>query len=140
MKRYVTWKSYPGVGKEKSMYLYSLDADTIDDVVDSGIPNGNYRIFRRTEKADGTGSYRNIYIGRVADRTSDDGLKDRLKEHIGEWRGDLYFECNSEPTPLAAYQHECRDYHTWKEEDQAEYNSVHPAKLRPNDKCPVCGE
>lgn len=47
------------------------------------MPNGNYKIFRQNPFDK---KYYVVYVGRVADRTTDEGLKDRLKEHIGEWR------------------------------------------------------
>lgn len=136
----VTWSNYMGTGQSKSVIVYSLDADTINAMVPDNISNGNYRIFRRYIE-DGKSMFDVIYVGRVAFRTSDRGLKDRLLEHEGEWTGDLFFDYNNEPTALAAYRHECRDYHGWKSVGQAIHNNVHPAKI-PNytEYCPICGQ
>ena len=127
------WDNYLGLGPHKEN-VYSLDEQTIDFAVPSNISNGNYKIFQQnpTDKL-----YYVIYVGRVADRTTDDGLKDRLKEHIGEWPGSLYFDYEAKNTSLQAYHQECVDYHNW----QPIYNSVHPAKLpNRNDPCPICGQ
>lgn len=133
MEKNVQWKNYLGKGAYTEK-VYSLDEATIDKVVPQPCPNGNYKILRH-DLSDNMA--RVIYIGRVADRTADAGLADRLKEHIGEWPGVLYFDFNVKETPLQAYYQECLDYHNW----QPIYNSVHPAKLPGrDDKCPVCGE
>ena len=129
----LTWDNYLGQGPHCEN-VYSLDRETIDAIVPANMPNGNYKIFRQNPFDK---KYYVVYVGRVADRTTDDGLKDRLKEHIGEWPGSLYFDCEAKNTPLQAYNQECVDYHDW----QPKYNSVHPAKLpNRNDPCPICGQ
>lgn len=130
----IWWTNYQGKGTYFQETVYSLDEDGINANVPKNQPNGNYKIFQQnpTDKL-----YYVIYVGRVADRTSDEGLKDRLKEHIGEWSGVLYFDFEVKGTPLQAYNQECEDYHDW----QPIYNSVHPAKLpNRNDPCPICGQ
>lgn len=140
MAEQVIWNNYMGTGQSKSVIVYPLDVNTINALVYDNISNGNYRIYRRSIK-NGRYMYDVIYVGRVALRTSDRGLKDRLLEHVEEWIGDLFFDYNNEPTALAAYRHECKDYHGWKSVGQAIYNDVHPAKI-PNytESCPVCGQ
>lgn len=134
----VTWQKYPGTGNYHSQVVYSLDAQTIDNIVPNDKPHGNYKIYRKTIQ--GLQSYfKVIYVGRVADRTSDKGLKERIKEHINDWKGDLFFDYKVQATAKAAYNRECTDYHTWKNAGQADYNNVHPAKLDDNCTCPVCG-
>jgi len=120
----IRYTLHPSTGNPLDVVIYKLDEKTVDLIPDN-IPNGNYRIYRRHTEND---SYEVIYVGRVGNRTSDAGLKCRLKEHIGEWYGDLYFECNSQPSELFAYFRECSDFHQWKDANQARYNSDHPAK------------
>lgn len=129
----VEWNNYPNIG-HLIEDVYSLDERTIDQIVPANKPNGNYKIYRY----DSVNSVVNvIYVGRVADRDSDEGLKVRLKEHIGEWQGLLFFNFIIQNTPVQAYNQECIDYHDFR----PEYNIYHPDKLSNNEaKCPICEE
>lgn len=129
----LTWENYLGQGSYNES-AYSLDRETIDAIVPVNVPNGNYKIFQQNPIDK---KYYVVYVGRVADRTADEGLRYRLKEHIGEWSGDLYFDYGVKTTPLQAYNQECQDYHNWN----PKYNNVHPAKLPGrDDRCLICGE
>ena len=129
----LTWENYLGQGPHCET-VYSLEGEIIDAIVPANVPNGNYKLFQQNPIDK---KYYVVYVGRVADRISDEGLRDRLKEHIGEWLGIMYFDFEVKDTPLQAYYQECLDYHNW----QPMYNSVHPAKLPGrNDECPICGE
>lgn len=140
MEEQITWINYMGTGQPKTIIVYPFTAEIVNDLVFDNIPHGNYRIYRRYIE-NNRYMYNVIYVGRVANRTSDRGLKDRLLEHIGEWTGELYFECNREISALAAYRHECNDYHGWKSVGQAIYNDSHPAKISNfTEFCPICGK
>jgi len=133
MEMQVTWQNYPGKGQYVET-VYTLDEHTIDEVVPDNCPHGNYRILRFNPMNE---TVNVIYVGRVANRTSDAGLKDRLKEHVNEWQGILYFDFEIQPTAIDAYQQECWDFHNWN----TQHNDSHPAKLPyRNDPCPVCGQ
>lgn len=135
----ITWSNYLGSGKPFSTMAYPLDEATINDIVPDNKPHGNYKIYQK-RLVDGKEKYRVIYIGRTADRTSDLGLKARIKDHVKEWEGELFFDFVVQNSAKAAYEQECRDYHNWTERGCAIYNEYHPAKMDDNDKCPVCGE
>lgn len=136
----IFWENYLNTGAQKQIEVYPLDENTINDIIEDDIPHGNYRIYRRKMQREGY-SYAVIYVGRVANRTSDRGLKDRLIEHVGEWKGELFFEATKARTAFDAYKQECRDYHSWKKVGQAEYNEVHPAKIPGYTvPCPICGD
>ena len=81
-----------------------------------------------------------IYVGRVDDR-EDEGLKERIKDHIGEWEGDLWFDWKEADNIAAAYEQECIDFHAWGGKDKLE-NIDHPAKPKgkTNLKCPKCNQ
>jgi len=40
----ISWKNYLGTGKEYRTKAYSLDEDTISNVVPNNKPHGNYKI------------------------------------------------------------------------------------------------
>ena len=133
----IQYINHPSTGDVLKVPAWSLDEETIDSVVPENISNGNYRIYERHEN----GFCEVIYVGRVGNRTSDAGLKCRLKEHVGEWSGDLFFDWNAQSMELFAYNRECKDYHMWKDTGQAKYNDVHPAKPKRYAnlvKCQIC--
>lgn len=131
----INWENYPYTGKKASVVFYKLTEDVVDDIVPDGIMPGNYRIGRLKDQ-----KFSMIYVGRVDDR-EDDGLKDRIKEHIGEWKGDLWFDWKEVADVESAYKQECIDYHTWGGKDKLE-NKEHPAKPKgkTNLKCPKCNQ
>lgn len=131
----INWEKYPYTGGKASVEFYRLTEDVVNTVVPDGIMPGNYRIGRLKDK-----KFKIIYVGRVDDR-DDDGLKDRIKEHIGEWEGDLWFDWKEADDVEAAYKQECIDYHAWGGKDSLE-NIDHPAKPKgkTNLKCPKCNQ
>lgn len=132
----VTWDSHPVTNQKETQNFGLLDESVIDKYVPDNHQPGNYRIGRLIGN-----SFRIIYVGRV-DKRKDRGIKDRLKEHIGEWPGNLYFNWNDASTIEEAYNNECKDYHTWLNYEGTLENDNHPAKPegKTNLKCPVCNQ
>ncbi len=134
-KKTIKWNNYPYTGKAAVVEYYKFDEKTIDKYVPEGVMPGNYKIGRLKD-----GVFTIIYVGRV-DHRQDEGLRDRLKEHIGEWNGDLWFDWAKAKDVKAAYEQECTDFHLWGGAKHLE-NDKHPRK--PDGKtgmnCPICGE
>lgn len=124
-----------GDGRQITIEMVALTSEAIDKAVPAGIMPGNYVIGRLT------GNTLNvIYVGRV-DYRQDEGLKDRLKEHIGEWYGNLYFYWNKANSVKDSFETECNLYHFWLEHEGQLENSIHPRKpANQNYTCPVCGQ
>lgn len=111
---------------------YFFNEDIIDNVLnDTSI--GNYALGYINDK----GTFVVCYVG----RSTDQPLKDRLKQHIGE-NPQKYkrFKYSYAKTKKEAYLKECKNYHDFGGKESLQ-NENHPAKL-PDDEtpCPVCGE
>lgn len=131
----VTWNNLHGDGKQTTQSMVALTSEAIDKYVPDGIMPGNYTIGRLV----GT-KLHIIYVGRV-DYRQDDGLKDRLKDHIGEWPGSLYFYWTMANSVKVAYETECHDYHFWLNYEGKLENEIHPRKPEGKDyDCPDCGQ
>ena len=122
--------------KKRLCRLHSFARTLSKNEVPDGVMPGNYRIGRLVGN-----KFNIIYVRRVDDR-EDRGLKDRLIEHIGEWDGTLYFNCNDEYDVEGAYRRECEDYHIWLDYEGTLENNKHPRKPdgKTNLKCPICGQ
>ena len=106
---------------------YLLDEKTIDARVEPNV-RGNYALGKTNEN----GTFVIVYIGR-----SDDDLNGRLKQWIGETR-EPEFKFSYAPTPKAAYEKECQNWHDFMPRGQ-----IHPARPEKSDwKCsvPGCGK
>jgi len=103
---------------------YSLNEKTIDAQV---LPNvrGNYALGKTNER----GTFVVGYVGR-----SDNDLNARLKQWIGKTT-EPEFKFSYAPTPKAAYEKECSNWHDFTPRSQ-----IHPARPEKSDwKCPVVG-
>ena len=111
---------------------YSFDKETIDATLDDE-SIGNYALGHKND--DG------VFVVNYVGRATDQPLKDRIKQHLGE-KPSKYklFKYSYADTAKNAYLKECKNYHDFGEKDLLE-NDYHPAKL-PDDetKCPICGE
>lgn len=111
---------------------YDFDSETIDSILDDK-SIGNYALGHLNEK----GTFIVCYVGRATEQS----VKDRLKQHIGE-HPKIYklFKYSYAGSPKEAYLKECKNYHDFGE-DRCLYNENHPAKLSGDaTPCPVCGE
>lgn len=71
------------------------------------------------------------YVGRA-----DSDVNGRLKDHIGE--GFKQFKFSYAPSPKAAFEKECKNYHDFGESEKLK-NKYHPDKPNgSNWRCPVC--
>lgn len=114
--------------------VYPLNEESINENVEDGIQPANYRIYQQNDNG-----YDVIYVGRV-DLREDQGLKDRMIEHLSDFEGNCYYEWNEASNVFDAYRRECSDYHCWGSVGKLE-NQKHPAKPAGNQKiCPVCGQ
>lgn len=131
----VTWNILDGTGKPTTQSMVALTSESIDKYVPDNVMPGNYTIGRLEGNM-----LKIIYVGRV-DYRQDDGLKDRLKEHIGEWPGNLYFYWTPAYSVKEAFETECNDYHFWLKHEGVLENEIHPRKPDgKNYNCPYCKE
>lgn len=131
-----TFEDYRNNGDKINVNMYKLDDDVIDKNVPDGIISGNYRIWRKNDN-----KFTPLYVGR-SDERKDEGLKERIKDHVDEWEGDLWFDWSEADDVVEAYENECKDYHRCGGDNGKLENNIHPRK--PDGccdlECPICGE
>ena len=110
---------------------FEFDVETIEaNVSDKRI--GNYALGYKNEKS---GNFVVCYVGRATDQP----LKERLKQHIGEHpKKYKYFKYSYASTPKEAYLKECINYHDFGDGGSL-FNEYHPSKIPGDDTlCPIC--
>ena len=111
---------YPFAGIEVfTSYVYPLTEDNLK-IIPEDCQYGTYRIgYFMSDK------FFVRYIGRSIDHEG--GLRERLREHIGEFEGNPHFMFFPAHTPEEAYNDECLDFHAFYEgEDGFLTNKDHP--------------
>lgn len=106
----------------------------IAEVIDKEVPVGmigNYLL------SEGLKSAENRLIVTYVGRSND--LNRRLKEHLLDKEQYIWFWYKPAVSEHAAYEQECRDYHTYRLVHELN-NVVHPAKFNDENACPVCGQ
>lgn len=109
---------------------FEFNNDIIDKILNSQ-SIGNYALGYKDED----GTFRVCYVGRATEQP----LKDRLKQHIGEHpKKYKMFKYSYAKNDLEAYLKECKNYHDFGGSDKL-FNDNHPAKLsRDSTVCPIC--
>jgi hypothetical protein len=106
---------------------YPLNAEQIDAVIRVN-SCGNYAIGELEDRT-------HLFIPELVGR-SDDDLANQIKRHIGQRTNWTHFMADYAPSPKAAYEKECKNYHHFK--DQL-WNMVHPSRPPNVDWiCPDC--
>ena len=77
------------------------------------------------------------YVGRATEQ----GLRTRLKQHLGDHRDKFkFFKFSYSNTKVDAYLKECKNYHDFGGE-KCLMNDIHPSKLEgDNTRCPFCNK
>ena len=109
--------------------MYSGWIELTDEAVEKNVTKtspGNYLLGIISD-----GKFVVKYVGR-----SDTDLATRLKQHLGE--GYQYFKFQYATSPKAAFEQECRDYHTYGESLKLD-NKIHPdSPPKIHRVCPIC--
>lgn len=109
---------------------YQFTAEVIDREIPIGVV-GNYLLSEGLRSAENRLVV--TYVGRSID------LNRRLKEHLGDKERYVWFWYKPAESEYDAYLQECRDYHTYELVHKLN-NTIHPAKISGENRCPVCGE